>query len=40
MLRQWLGYNGRETDKIDKIQAVLSRDFRAIVGLGSKILDR
>jgi hypothetical protein len=40
MVRQWLDSNGRETDRIDKVQAVLSRDVRAIVGLGSKLLDR
>jgi hypothetical protein len=40
MVRQWLDSNGRETDKIDKVQAVVSRDVRAIVGLGSKLLDR
>jgi hypothetical protein len=40
MVRQWLDSNGRETDKIDKVQAVMSRDVRAIVGLGSKLLDR
>ncbi len=40
MVRQWLDSNGRETDKIDKVQAVVSRDVRAIIGLGSKLLDR
>jgi len=40
MVRQWLDSNGRETDKIDKVQAIVSRNVRAIVGLGSKLLDR
>jgi hypothetical protein len=40
MVRQWLDSNGRETDKIDKVQAIVSHNVRAIVGLGSKLLDR
>jgi len=40
MVRQWLDSNERETDKIDKIQAIMSRNVRAIVNVGSKLLDR
>ncbi len=40
LVRQWLDSNDREIDKIDKGYAILSRDVRAIVSLGSKILDR
>jgi hypothetical protein len=40
MVRQWLDSNERETDKIDKIQAIVSRNVRAIVNVGSKLLDR
>ena len=40
MVRQWLDSNGRETDKIDKVQAIVSHNVRAIVGLGSKLFDR
>jgi hypothetical protein len=39
-VRQWLDSNERETDKIDKIQAIVSRNVRAIVNVGSKLLDR
>ncbi len=40
IVRQWLDSNDREMDKIDKGYAILSRDVRAIVSLGSKLLDR
>lgn len=39
IVRQWLDSNDREMDKIDKGYAILSRDVRAIVSLGSKLLD-
>ena len=39
LVRQWLNSNGRENHKIDKIMALVSRDVRAIVNVGSKLLD-
>ena len=39
LVRQWLNSNGRENHKIDKIMALVSRDLRAIVNIGAKLLD-
>lgn len=39
LVRQWLDSNGRENHKIDKVMALVSRDVRAIVNVGAKLLD-
>lgn len=39
LVRQWLNSNGRENHKIDKVMALVSRDIRAIVNVGAKLLD-
>ena len=39
IVRQWLNSNGRENYKIDKIRAIISRDVRAIVNVGARLLD-
>jgi hypothetical protein len=39
LVREWLNSNGRENHKIDKIMALVSRDVRAIVNVGAKLLD-
>ena len=37
LVRQWLNSNGKEHYKIDKVQAILSRNVRAIVNVGAKL---
>lgn len=37
--RQWLNSNGRENRRIDKVLALVSRDVRAVVNVGAKLLD-
>ena len=39
LVRQWLNSNGRENHRIDKVMALVSRDVRAIVNVGAKLLD-
>lgn len=39
LVRQWLESNGRKNHKIDKVMALVSRDVRAIVNVGAKLLD-
>jgi hypothetical protein len=39
LVRQWLNSNGRGNHKIDKVLALVSRDVRAIVNVGAKLLD-
>ncbi len=39
LVREWLNSNGRENHKIDKVMALVSRDVRAIVNVGAKLLD-
>jgi hypothetical protein len=39
LVRQWLNSNGRENHRIDKVQSLVSRDVRAIVNVGKKLLD-
>jgi hypothetical protein len=38
LVREWLQCYGKETDKVDKIRAVVSRDVRAIINVGTKLL--
>lgn len=38
LVREWLQCYGKDTDKIDKIRAVMSRDVRAIINVGTKLL--
>lgn len=38
LVREWLNCYGKDTDKIDKIRAVVSRDVRAIINVASKLL--
>jgi len=38
IVRQWLNSNGRENHRIDKVLGLLSRDVRAIVNVGAKLL--
>ena len=37
IVRQWLNSNGKENYKIDKVQAIVSRNVRAIVNVGAKL---
>jgi hypothetical protein len=39
LVREWLNSNRRENHKIDKVMALVSRDVRAIVNVGAKLLD-
>ena len=39
VVREWLKANGREDHRIDKIRALVSNDLRAVVNVGSKLLD-
>jgi len=38
LVREWLQCYGKDTDKIDKIRAVVSSDVRAIINVGTKLL--
>ena len=38
LVREWLQCYGKDTDKIDKIRAVVSRDVRAIINVASRLL--
>jgi hypothetical protein len=39
IVRQWLKSNGRENHKIDKVQALVSKNVRGVVNVGAKLLD-
>ncbi len=39
IVQQWLNSNGRENHKIDKVQALVSQNIRAVVNVGAKLLD-
>ena len=39
IVREWLKSNGRENHRIDKIQALVSNNLRAVVNVGTKLLD-
>jgi len=39
IVREWLNSNGRKNHRIDKIQALISNDLRAVVNVGTKLLD-
>ena len=39
IVREWLKSNGRENHRIDKIQALMSNDLRAVINVGTKLLD-
>ena len=39
VVRVWLKANGREDHRIDKIRALVSNDLRAVINVGSKLLD-
>jgi len=38
LVREWLQCYGKDTDKIDKIRAVVSSDVRAIINVGTKLM--